>query len=193
MGPRGIHSSLSVHSLSLHIRPKSKRKERRVLSNSRSLVSYRHHQRQPCDAPSHTQLDHHQSSSCWSQKKPDDFKQQPPNCFYSLSNLITILMGNHPDRSGLRLTVTDGFPKVSRGLFAPHTISRRCQRPIHPSSLPEILFGNPKMRHPTGKIKIPSPALHGVRDPFTCTSHCLLLTCDRILNNSLISLILCRQ
>lgn len=150
-------SSLSVRSLSLPIRPKSKRKERRVLSNSRSPVSYRHHQRQPCDAPSHTQLGH--QSSCWSQKKPGDFKQQPPNCFYSLSNLITILMRNHPDRSGLRLTVTDRFPKVSRGLFAPLIINRRCQRSIHP----ERRFGNPKTRHPTGKLKILSPALHGVQ------------------------------
>lgn len=68
-------------------------------------------------------------------------------------------MRNHPDRSGLRLTVTDRFPKVSRGLFAPLIINRRCQRSIHP----ERRFGNPKTRHPTGKLKILSPALHGVQ------------------------------
>lgn len=70
-----------------------------------------------------TQLGHQSPG----QKKPDDFKQQPPNCFYSLSNLITILMRNHPDRSELRLTVTDRkiFRKVSRCLFAPQQSSVR--------------------------------------------------------------------
>lgn len=105
--------------LSLHTCPKSKRKERKWIA--RDIVKFpftRCHSNKTTTADTMQEMMHLVLTTQLGH-------QSPPNCFYSLSNLITILMRNHPDRSELRLTVTDRkiFRKVSRCLFAPQQSS----------------------------------------------------------------------